>query len=275
MVRDESVGAAEYRLAAIDIDDTLLGPDAEISPENREAIARLQERGILVVLASGRSHANMLPYHRALALPDGPIVSAQGAVVRESSRGEVWHLSAMESAAVTDVTLRGRELGFSVLHYTLDAIHIDGYSEWQAIDQRRNATPHELVPDLLTGPVAAITKIIWMGSVSHIARMVPEAHRTLGHRVAVIPTDPNYLEFAAFGLNKSVGLSALATRLGIPRESVLAFGDGMNDVEMLGWAGCGIAMSHARDAAKAAARFVAPDGPHASSLARAVDLALT
>lgn len=264
-----------YQLAAIDIDDTLLGPDTTISEENARAIARLRAAGVLVVLASGRSHANMLPYHRALGLPDGPVVSAQGAVVRASASGDVWHLSAMSSAQVHDVTTRGRALGFSVLHYTLDAIHIEAYSEWQQIDQVRNATPHVLVPDLLREPVDAITKIIWMGPVDYIARMVPDAQAALGAQVAVIPTDPNYLEFASPGTHKAAGLSALAQRLGVPQSAVLAFGDGMNDVEMLAWAGRGVAMSHARPAAKAAAAMVAPDGPHASSLARAIDLALS
>jgi Cof subfamily protein (haloacid dehalogenase superfamily) len=264
-----------YQLAAIDIDDTLLGPDTRVSDDNARAILRLRAAGVLVVLASGRSHANMLPYHQALGLPDGPVVSAQGAVVRDSASGEVLHLRAMTPEQVTDVTVRGRALGFSVLHYTLDAIQIEGYSEWQQIDQVRNATPHALVADLLSEPLDAITKIIWMGPVDYIARMVPEARAALGDRVAVIPTDPNYLEFAGQGVHKAVGLEALAARLGVPREAVLAFGDGLNDVEMLAWAGRGVAMSHARPEAKEAAALVAPDGPHASSLARAIDLALS
>lgn len=264
-----------YTLAAIDIDDTLLGPDATISDDNRRAIRTLQEHGALVVLASGRSHANMMPYHHALDLPAGPVISAQGAVVRESATGAVWHCSAMHPDQVIAVTQEGRALGFSVLHYTLDAICIEGYSPWQQIDQERNATAHQLVPDLLQQPIDQITKIIWMGPVATIAQTVPQAQASLGERVAVIPTDPNYLEFAAPGINKAVGLSALAARLGIAQREVLAFGDGLNDVEMLAWAGRGVAMSHARDAAKSAAAMVSPDGPHASSLARAVTLALS
>src|SRR5580698_3411060 len=55
-----------YRLAAIDLDDTLLSPDKSISPQNEAAIRSLQERGVMIVLASGLRHENMLKYHRIL-----------------------------------------------------------------------------------------------------------------------------------------------------------------------------------------------------------------
>jgi Cof subfamily protein (haloacid dehalogenase superfamily) len=267
--------STHFRLAAVDIDDTLLGPDTSISVANARAIMRLREAGILVMLASGRSHANMLPYHRALDFPTGPVLSAQGAVVRESSDGHVWHLHAMPMEQVRDVTERGRAREFSVLHYTLDDILIEAHTKWQQVDQARNASAHRLVPDLLSEALDDVTKIIWMGPPDVIAATVPIAQRELSERVAVIPTDPQYLEFAAFGLNKSVGLAATAQRLGIAREDVLAFGDGLNDVEMLAWAGRGVAMAHAKQAAKDAAAMVAPDGPHGESLARAIDLALS
>jgi len=78
-----------FAVAAVDIDDTLVGPDGVISAANAAALTRLVAEGTLVVLASGRSHANMLPFHRALGLPHGPIISSQGAVVQESDSGEV------------------------------------------------------------------------------------------------------------------------------------------------------------------------------------------
>jgi Cof subfamily protein (haloacid dehalogenase superfamily) len=270
-----SVRATPFRLAAIDIDDTLLGPDTQISEANAQAIIALRAAGVLVMLASGRSHANMLPYHRALTLPRGPVLSAQGAVVRDSDDGRVWSMHAMPREHVVDVTARGRALGFSVLHYTLNDILIDARTPWQEVDQVRNATAHRLVPDLLRESLDDITKIIWMGPPPVIAATVPDAQRELGDLVAVIPTDPQYLEFAALGLNKSVGLAAVAARLGFAQSEVLAFGDGLNDVEMLAWAGRGIAMHHAKQAAKDAAAAVAPPGPHGESLARAIALALS
>ena len=65
------------RLAAIDLDGTLLGPDLKISTENRSAVRRLADAGLEVVLASGRHYRAILPY--ALQLPEVKwIVSSQG-----------------------------------------------------------------------------------------------------------------------------------------------------------------------------------------------------
>lgn len=84
MENTESI-APPWKLAAIDIDDTLVGPDRKISTANREAIAKLRGLGAIVVLTSGRSHANMMPFHAELGL-DTPLVSANGALVREVAR---------------------------------------------------------------------------------------------------------------------------------------------------------------------------------------------
>ena len=78
-----------YRLAAIDIDETLIGPDHKISRDNRRAVKRLPGRlGCRVVLASGRRHANMLPYCDELGLDDF-VVSSQGARVEHARTGEI------------------------------------------------------------------------------------------------------------------------------------------------------------------------------------------
>ena len=66
-----------YRLAAVDIDDTLVGPDKRVGAANRAAVQQLRGCGCRVVLASGRRHANMLPFHRELGLDDY-VVSCQG-----------------------------------------------------------------------------------------------------------------------------------------------------------------------------------------------------
>ncbi len=66
------------------------------------------------------------------------------------------------------------------------------------------------------------------------------------------------LEFMRNDADKGTGLAALAARLGIAREEVIAIGDGENDIPMLRWAGLGVAMANAPDDVKAAADLIAP-----------------
>jgi Cof subfamily protein (haloacid dehalogenase superfamily) len=268
-----------FVLAAVDIDDTLVGPDGVISAANAAALARLVADGTRVVLASGRSHANMLPFHRALGLPPGPVISAGGAVVQDSDTGAVDFEHAIPITDVADVTREGRAHGFAVQHYRPDGIYVDTQTQWIAYDQTRNAEPHRRVPDLLTsgergGVPHDVVKIIWLGAPNLIASMVAETHARHDGRLTVTHTDPPYLEFFAPNVNKASALAAVAELLGATREQVVAFGDGNNDAPMLAWAGVGVAMPHAHVSARAAANLVAPEGDVESALARAVAVVL-
>jgi hydroxymethylpyrimidine pyrophosphatase-like HAD family hydrolase len=64
----EATARFPYRLAAIDLDDTLLGPDKRISEQNASAVQSLRNLGVMVVLASGRSYENILNFHQQLGL---------------------------------------------------------------------------------------------------------------------------------------------------------------------------------------------------------------
>ena len=269
-----------FLLAAVDIDDTLVGPDGVISAANAAAVGRLLAQGTHVVLASGRSHANMLPFHRALGLPRGPVISAQGAVVQDSGTGAVRFSHAIPAEEAADVTRDGRARGFAVQHYRPGGIHVDTRTRWTEYDQTRNSEPHVRVPDLLTsgeggGTPHDVVKIIWLGDPDAITGAVVETHARYDARLAVTRTDPPYLEFSALNVNKATALAEVAEALGVARAQVVAFGDGNNDAPMLAWAGLGVAMPHAGATARAAADVIAPDGDPETALARAIALVLS
>jgi hydroxymethylpyrimidine pyrophosphatase-like HAD family hydrolase len=76
------------------------------------------------------------------------------------------------------------------------------------------------------------------------------------------------------GVNKATALAKVAEQFGVLREQVLTFGDGENDVQMLAWAGMGVAMRHGNPAAIAAAKLISPPGPPETAFARAIDVLL-
>jgi len=278
MARGEQM-TPRFALAAVDIDDTLVGHDGAISEANAAAVRRLVALGIRVLLASGRSHANMLPFHRQLGLPAGPIISAQGAIAQDSDTGAVWFEIAIPTAEVTEVTRDGLAHGFAVQHYRPTGIHVDRKSKWTEYDQSRNAEPHRFVDDLLVSGAGGavpddVAKIIWLGDPEAIDAATAPAHARYEPRLVVTRTDPPYLEFSAPNVTKATALAAVATTLGVAQADTLAFGDGNNDAAMLKWAGLGVAMPHASPAALAAADRIGPDGDPETALARAVAMVL-
>lgn len=261
-----------FRLAAIDIDQTLVGPDKRIGAENRRAVGLLQELGCRVVLASGRRHDNMLSFQRELGLDDF-VVSTQGAMVRHPRKSRALHEATLRPRAVAELIGEGLRRELTVMHWSRRGVVVNERSRWveHYVQDCRDAVSVAQVEGL-AGERAE--KLVWGAEPRVIAALAREARGRFGGRMEITVTDDFFLEFTANEATKAAGVGAVAAHYGIAAEQVLAFGDGNNDVSMLAWAGTGVAMSHGRAAAKAAARFVAPDGDPESSLARAVNAVL-
>jgi len=261
-----------FRLAAVDLDDTLLGPDKEISRANFEAARRLADSGVTVVLASGRRHENMRRFYQQLDLDSGWIVSCNGALTKNEKTGEVLQERLLPQSYVEAILRDGEQLGVTQNFYHRDGpLYVNATNEWTAMYQARTKSEIWQKDDILSLTGDPALKIIWVTSAanaSELAGVMQEKHGQ--DTLHIVITDPEYLEFMASGVNKASGLVHVAEYLGIPAAECVAFGDGNNDVEMLEWAGFGVAMPHARPAAQAAADLIAPEGDPETAFARAV-----
>jgi Cof subfamily protein (haloacid dehalogenase superfamily) len=264
-----------YKLAAIDIDDTLVGPDKRISEANRAAVQRLTELGCRVVLASGRRHDNMLAFARELGVSDY-LISSGGAVARHMVTGELLHEAVLPVPDAPEVVAEGLERGLTVLYWSADGVFARQPSRWvqQYEADCRDAVTLLDVESLAGQGTPPAEKIVWGAEPEIIAALAPVMRERYGDRMIVTVTDDWFVEFAAPGADKAAGVAVVAARYGIDRRHVLAFGDGNNDVPLLTWAGLGVAMSHGRPAAHAAARLVSPTGDPETELARAIGAVL-
>ena len=258
-----------YKLAAIDLDDTLLGPDKQISAANALAVQNLRAAGVRVVLASGRRHENMLRFHRLLEL-QGPIISCQGALTRDAETDAILHRHFMDAGLATQVIRDGTERGMTQMVYDVNATLARERTPFTDLYEFRTGSKVTLTGDLTRLAGDTPQKIIWVCDADEAHALLPVEQARYEGRLEILISDPEYLEFMAAGVSKAVGLDAVARHYGIAQSETLAFGDGNNDVTMLRWAGLGVAMDHARPSAKAVADLIAPAGDPESSFARAV-----
>ena len=100
------MNALPYRLAASDLDGTLLGPRKDIGPANVLAVRRLQAAGVRFVIASGRRHQNSLRYYRQLGL-DGLMISCSGALVRDPATEETLREVLIPAPLAEELVARG------------------------------------------------------------------------------------------------------------------------------------------------------------------------
>ena len=258
-----------YQLAAIDVDDTLVGPEKTISGENRAAVNRLRSLGCRVVLASGRRHDRMMEFCAALGLDDFAI-SCQGARVRHVRSGKTLHSALVGPGETSALLAEGLARGLTVVIWLADGIYspaltpraVSYYSQ-----TGQDPVSFRARSDLDGQPSE---KVVWVGEPAALTEADAAVRERYSGRVALTRANGWCLEFSALEASKAAGLAAIARDGNIPREAVLALGDGYNDVSMLSWAGLGIAMAHGHESARSAARQVSPPGDAGTALARAL-----
>jgi Cof subfamily protein (haloacid dehalogenase superfamily) len=264
-----------YRLAAIDMDATLLGPDHRISPSNHAAAVRLLAHDVRIVLASGRRHENLIHFQAELGI-DGPTISGNGALVRDTATGETWHEQLLDPGHASSLLESGLEAGVTqVVEHADGCSYLHETTRHSDILAFRTGNPMTICHEFGGIDRARIRKIIWIADPEFV-RTASELQRSRWQGLLeVLVTDPEYLEHMAPGVDKVNALRVVARRTGIEQQQVLAFGDGGNDVAMLRWAGCGVAMAHGWEIARSAANRVSPPGDPGEAFARAVDQLLS
>ncbi|MCG8914855.1 Cof-type HAD-IIB family hydrolase [Actinokineospora sp. PR83] len=249
------------RLVASDIDGTLLDPYEQLTVRTLSAITRVRAAGAPFVLVSGRPPRWIPPVAEAAGL-DGYAVCANGAIVYDIGTGEIVTSHGLDPLLLADVTHALEKVLPGIQVATERAVSGQipgreafateaGYSNpWG--DVENNTKPRA---EVLGHPA---TKLLVRHQGMTSAEMALAAVELLGESVDVTySTNRGLIEIAAPGVTKASGLAEVAALAGVEADRVVAFGDMPNDIEMLRWAGLGVAMSNAHDDVKAAADEVA------------------
>lgn len=248
------------RLIALDLDDTLLGRDLEISPANRTALNAAQDGGCTVVLASGRPEEGMLRHARHLGLAErgGWVLSYNGGRVRLAAGGEALIDQSLSAEEAREIWALAERENLDFQTYFDGAIQARRDNPYARVEAQLTGLPLAFDEGLLVRLDRPVPKIILTGDPERLAEVCPRLQERLGGRWAITLSKPFFLEFTAQGIDKGASLARLCARLGVPRQEVLACGDGYNDMSMIRWAGVGVAMANAPEAVRAAADWVAP-----------------
>jgi Cof subfamily protein (haloacid dehalogenase superfamily) len=260
------------RMAVIDLDDTLLSPDKEISQANLEALQALRAHFFEIVIASGRHHKSILGFEDRIG-KQGWVISSNGAVVRHAQTSAMLHELMLTQGQFANVHRYGAEKELTIIGYHTDGIFAEEVSKWtQLYAENSGWQPSRGNLSLLAR--TGLQKLLLIHSPKRIDEIQLEAEQRFASEMYVVRTADEILEIAAPGTNKARGAQAVAGALGIDSRNVVAFGDGNNDVELLGWAGLSVAMDHGRQSARRAAKLISAPGSPETAFARAVKAVL-
>lgn len=247
-----------FKLLALDLDGTLLPFDGDISDRTQQAVERARRAGIIVTLASGRPFHALLPYVEKLAI-SAPIICNQGCRIVRPHNGEVVYDATIPLARARMLLAYLQPRGLDVLVDVNDEAHIRPVKFSDEFYQDFIRRPYTRVKDLSAGLHDEPAKVLIMDSEQENAGLLAELRERFGHLIRFLRSHPMFIEAIPLGEDKGSALQRVAGELGIPRELTMAVGDAENDIEMLAWAGLGVAMGNASPSVKAVADYVAPN----------------
>ena len=243
---------AEKHLIALDLDGTLLKDDKTISAKTKNVLSKAREAGHVVMIATGRPFRSSEPYYKELKL-DTPIVNFNGAFMHhplDSSWG--FYHDPLDIKVAKDIVEACRSFQFhNIIAEVIDEVYFH-YHDEKLLDIFGMGNPSVTTGDLRDYLKDSPTSLLIHteeDQLKQIRKHLSDVHaEVIDHRSWAAPW--HVIEIIKTGLSKAVGLKKASDYFNIPPERIIAFGDEDNDLEMLEYAGRGVAMGNAIDKVK-------------------------
>lgn len=242
-----------YRLIASDIDGTLIRSDFKISEYTQEMIRSAIDEGVHFILATGRIFGSARIYARQLGL-HSPIITCNGGVIKDLKTGEKLYSKPIDKELCKDI--------FSILDEGHRYFHFYGetnfYTEKLIFDSQRISQWNMSLPHADRIPIFEVTDPYAIPDKDPIYKILFHAtdpeERALYYDIfskmpgiSLSSSWKNNFEICGENVNKGTAVGGYAKSLGISAKEVISFGDNDNDVEMIEYAGLGVAVANATE----------------------------
>ena len=247
-----------YKLIALDMDGTLLNEEKKISKANFDAIQNAREKGVKVVLATGRPLKGIHQYLTQLNLisKEEYAVTYNGSLIQNTSGSIIIDKKPLSHEDNKYLYELSKKLNVNIHALTYDKCITPKFNKYSEYEANMNQIPLEIVDFENIDENVVIIKTMFIDEPEILDRVVPEIPKEVYDRFTVVRSAPFFLEFIDKSSNKGSGIHKLAESLGIKQEEVICVGDAGNDLHMIEYAGLGVAMGNAFEEVKKAADYV-------------------
>ncbi|MBN6188333.1 HAD family phosphatase [Aneurinibacillus sp. BA2021] len=232
-----------YKLAAIDIDGTLLNDDYKITEANKAALQAAEEEGVSIVLCSGRAPHSVTPLLKEIGI-DGYYICHNGAVTSHSKTNEVLHEAGFLMSSMKHVLNYCRKENI----HTDFCTTFDMYTEsLEREDVRAMYAKYLSQPTLLADALSLKDKLVkftLFGPSEQLDKAYADL-RSMNLPLRTLRSGPFYIDLIDQAASKGAALHRLAQHLGVSLQNTIAIGNYYNDLDMITMAGVGVAVGNA------------------------------
>ena len=248
------------KLVAIDLDGTLLNSHHQITPAVKEAILHAKDKGVHIVLASGRPYSGIAPYLKELGLDNANnyCISNNGSVIHQADTGEHLAEDLLDFEDYRFFESLSREIGVH-MHVLADNMiftanrHIHQYTVHDAF---LTNTPLVYCPSHEMDPQLNFTKFMIIDNPEVLSDRINYIPADTFDCYSLVRTSPYFLEIYNKSVNKGHALKILSEKLALTPDKIMAIGDQNNDIQMLEFAQVSVAMGNAATHIQQLAKFV-------------------
>ncbi len=231
----------KYKMLVLDLDDTLLNDDLQISKKNKTKLIEAQRKGIYVVLASGRPTQAMLQFAKELQLDkyNSFVISYNGAIITDVSKNLVIFEQSLTKDEIHELHSFSKNNQLHILTYKDNKIISDTESEYINVERDLTGLPIHKVSNFKKEMNQPAVKCILLDHPERLKRFEPVL-KDQKKNLSVAISKPFFLEVMPKGVDKGASIQRLAKKLNIKQGEVIAVGNAHNDLSMVEFAGLGI-----------------------------------
>ena len=261
------MGKVQYKMVVTDMDYTLLNKEKNISERNKRALKAAMDKGILVVVATGRIYTSALYYAKLLGIST-PIIASNGAIIREEHTDRTLHQCLLQREAIQEMIRLTREQGLFCHLFSKDTIYTEKitnvsyrYTEWNkymAVEDQVKIKLLESFEDLSEAEKNEIFKAVVVDNDNSKLQYIRQEILKTG-LVTVSRSLADNIEVMNKEVSKGNAVAKLAEMYNINRAEIITIGDNENDISMIEYAGLGVAMGNGDQCLKEKADYITAD----------------
>ena len=232
------------KLIATDLDNTLLDKDGSVPPETVAALAKAEEKGVTVTVATGRSFASARGVAEMIG-GNGLAICYNGSQIRRLADGMVLYSGCVDQDVQQAIIEFVHERGLYLQMYDNDEIVVETLRLDKHNDPDLKFASHREVGDFLKEPLFDTPKMMIAADPAEVPALQAELEEMFAGRIFCAQSEPHLIEIMPAAVNKGTALAALCQEMGIRREEIMALGDNTNDMHLLQAAGLAIAVANA------------------------------